>query len=60
MQSHCSISTIWTHSSQYPREESNLTFDLRGVACRRHTPRTFTNQYPGQESNPERLVRTET
>ncbi len=23
----------------YPREESNLTFDLRTVACLRHTPR---------------------
>jgi hypothetical protein len=28
-------------TGQYPREESNLTFDLRTVACHRHTPRTF-------------------
>ena len=28
---------------QYPREESNLTFDLRRVACRRHTPRMSVN-----------------
>ena len=27
-------------AGEYPREESNLTFDLRRVACRRHTPRT--------------------
>ena len=48
MQGHYTIPTI----GQYPREESNLTLDLRRVACRRHTPRTpFTNQYPGQESN---------
>jgi hypothetical protein len=31
------------HRSQYPRKESNLTFDLRRVACRRHTPRTSVN-----------------
>ena len=48
MQRHYTIPT----SSQHPREESNLTLDLRTVACHRHTPRTcFTDQYPGQESN---------
>ena len=30
---------LWVRP-QYPREESNLNFDLRRVACHRHTPRT--------------------
>jgi hypothetical protein len=35
-----------------PRQESNLAYDLRGVACCiRHTPRTFPQQCPADESN---------
>jgi hypothetical protein len=32
-----------------PRQESNLAYDRRRVACLRHTPRTF--QYPDLDSN---------
>lgn len=45
MQSHYTISTIMPPvayapgSAQYPCEESNLTLDLRTVACLRDTPR---------------------
>ena len=56
MQSHYTMPTI----SQHPREESNLTLDVRTVACHRHTPRTRTvNQYPGQELNLDLLLRRE-
>jgi len=30
-----------TASNQCPRQESNLIYDLRTVACLRHTPRTI-------------------
>src|SRR5262249_8005484 len=40
IQSHYTIPTIGRPCGQHPREESNLTLDLRTVACRRHTPRT--------------------
>jgi hypothetical protein len=42
-------------SSQCPRQESNLVYDLRSVACVHHTPRTI--KYPTEESNLARLLR---
>ena len=57
VQSHYTISTIKS-PKQYPREESNLTLDLRRVACRpAHSE--DVRQYPGQESNLDLLLRRE-
>lgn len=46
------------HLHQYPRLESNQdVFDVRSVACFRHTPGTRFGQYPTWESNPVRRFR---
>ena len=46
-------------SVKYPRQESNLIPDLRRVVCDPPHPEDQSQQYPDQDSNPERLVRSE-
>ncbi len=42
--------------SHYPRQESDLVFDLRRIACCRHTPGMFF-QYPSLELNQDLHLR---
>jgi hypothetical protein len=38
--------------SKCPRQESNLVYELRGLACEiRHTPRTSSSEHPAEESD---------
>ena len=46
-------SSVVYSKNKCPRQESNLVYDLRKVACLRHTPRTITsNKHHNEESNP--------
>ena len=42
---------------QYLRQGLNLALDLRTIACIRHTPETFTLQYPSLELNQDPHLR---